>query len=67
MHGYHPDDEYSDGVFLANARPAIEPQSIADVHGYLAASAGLDIRTTPRDSAALVGQKELFERAQAPR
>lgn len=41
MHGYHPDDAFSDGVFLANSQPEFALRSIADVHRYLAESAGL--------------------------
>jgi Type I phosphodiesterase / nucleotide pyrophosphatase len=32
MHGYHPDDPYSDGVFLSSLDPANEIRTIADVH-----------------------------------
>lgn len=35
MHGYHPDDPYSDAVFLSNRRPSTEVHTIADVYGIL--------------------------------
>ncbi len=35
MHGYHPDDPYSDGIFLANYRPAEDVRTVADVHGCM--------------------------------
>src|SRR5207249_466423 len=35
MHGYHPDDPYSDAVFLTNRRPATELSHIADIHGRM--------------------------------
>ena len=35
MHGYHPDDPDSDGVFLSSAPPRHEVRSLADVHGTL--------------------------------
>ena len=31
MHGYHPDDAYSDGIFLSNQQPPVSLQSVADV------------------------------------
>jgi len=35
MHGYHPDDPHSDGVFLSNAAPAVPVHGLADVHATL--------------------------------
>ena len=35
MHGYHPDDPDSDGVFLSSAPPRAAVRSLADVHGTL--------------------------------
>ncbi len=32
MHGYHPDDRFSDGIFLANHCPSREVRTLADVH-----------------------------------
>lgn len=41
MHGYHPDDPYSDAVFLSN-RPPISPlRTICDIHGYMQRAADL--------------------------
>lgn len=37
MHGYHPDDPYSDAVFLSSQKPATEMRTIADVHGCMQA------------------------------
>jgi hypothetical protein len=38
MHGYHPDDPDSDGVFLASTPPSMPVSGLADVHDYLMAS-----------------------------
>lgn len=35
MHGYHPEDPYSDAVFLSNRKPEREMHTIADVYGYM--------------------------------
>jgi hypothetical protein len=35
MHGYHPDDPYSDAIYLTNRRPTANLQTIADVHECL--------------------------------
>lgn len=32
MHGYHPDDPYSDAVFLSSRKPGVAVGTIADVH-----------------------------------
>ena len=32
MHGYHPDDPYSDAIFLSNRRPSVAVRTIADVY-----------------------------------
>jgi hypothetical protein len=32
MHGYHPDDPYSDGIFLSNREPSSPVESVADVY-----------------------------------
>lgn len=39
MHGYHPDDADSDGVFLASATPRAPVRSLADVHACLSEAA----------------------------
>jgi hypothetical protein len=39
MHGYHPDDSYSSGVFLSSETPAAEIHSIADVYACMRGSA----------------------------
>jgi len=36
MHGYHPDDSYSDGVFLTSEAPTMPVESIADVYLWMA-------------------------------
>jgi len=38
MHGYHPDDPDSDGVFLTNRKPPFPVRGVADVHDFLAHS-----------------------------
>jgi predicted AlkP superfamily pyrophosphatase or phosphodiesterase len=35
MHGYHPDDSYSDGVFLSNQEPEDAIRSVQDVHDWM--------------------------------
>jgi hypothetical protein len=35
MHGYHPDDPYSDGVFLSSREPSRPILSIQDVHHWM--------------------------------
>ncbi len=35
MHGYHPDDPYSDGVFLSNREPENPIGSVQDVHDWM--------------------------------
>lgn len=35
MHGYHPDDPYSDAIFLSNRDPGRSMRTIADVHSCL--------------------------------
>jgi hypothetical protein len=35
MHGYHPDDPYSDAVFLSNRAPAREVRALADVYDVM--------------------------------
>lgn len=35
MHGYHPDDPYSDAVFLTSHPPLFEVQTIADVYPHM--------------------------------
>jgi hypothetical protein len=41
MHGYHPDDPYSDAVFLSNRPPASSLTSIRDIYEYMESAAGL--------------------------
>jgi len=38
MHGYHPDDKYSDGVFLASQKPPMPVEGVADVYGCMKAT-----------------------------
>jgi predicted AlkP superfamily pyrophosphatase or phosphodiesterase len=35
MHGYHPDDPYSDAVFLSNGPPSQPVNALADVYKYM--------------------------------
>lgn len=35
MHGYHPEDPYSDGVFLSNRQPEFTINSVKDVHQWM--------------------------------
>jgi predicted AlkP superfamily pyrophosphatase or phosphodiesterase len=40
MHGYHPDDPWSDGVFLASVPPVSEVRSLGDVYPELCKGLG---------------------------
>lgn len=40
MHGYHPDDPYSDGIFLSTREPEVPMHSIADLYGWMRRAAG---------------------------
>jgi hypothetical protein len=35
MHGYHPDDQYSDAIFLSNRKPRTAMRTIADIYECL--------------------------------
>jgi type I phosphodiesterase/nucleotide pyrophosphatase len=35
MHGYHPEDSYSDAIFLTNRKPEFAMCTIADVHRFI--------------------------------
>jgi predicted AlkP superfamily pyrophosphatase or phosphodiesterase len=35
MHGYHPDDPYSDAIFLSNHEPSSEVRTVNDVYLYM--------------------------------
>lgn len=41
MHGYHPSDPYSDGIFLTNREPANQVRSLLDVHHWMTRSVEL--------------------------
>jgi len=41
MHGYHPDDPYSDAVFLSNRPPVSPLKTIRDIYDYMERAAGL--------------------------
>jgi predicted AlkP superfamily pyrophosphatase or phosphodiesterase len=49
MHGYHPDDSYSDAIFLSSEKPSQPMRSIADVY-YSIRAAG---RQTTKEKVAL--------------
>jgi hypothetical protein len=46
MHGYHPDDGYSDGVFLAGGQPEFTLRTIQDVYRYMWDAANQNLITT---------------------
>jgi len=50
MHGYHPDDSYSDAIFLTNAKPRNTMQEIAEIHEFMEHLVG--ITNTPEESTA---------------
>lgn len=41
MHGYHPDDAYSDAIFLSNQEPSVPMRTIADAYACMLHAAGL--------------------------
>jgi hypothetical protein len=41
MHGYHPDDAYSDAIFLSNREPPVPMRTIADAYACMLHAAGL--------------------------
>ena len=41
MHGYHPNDPYSDAVFLSNCPPVLPVNTIRDIYDYMERAAGL--------------------------
>jgi hypothetical protein len=41
MHGYHPDDPYSDAVFLSNRPPASQLTTIRDIYDHMERAAGV--------------------------
>jgi hypothetical protein len=42
MHGYHPDDSYSDAIFLSSREPSRPMRTIMDAHAWMRHAAGLD-------------------------
>jgi len=53
MHGYHPQDPYSDAVFLSNRPPALPLTSIRDIHDYMERAAGMrTLEAVPCEQAA---------------
>ena len=41
MHGYHPNDPYSDAVFLSNRPPVSPLKTIRDIYDYMECVAGI--------------------------
>jgi hypothetical protein len=46
MHGFHPDDAYSDAIFLASRRPDFTPHTIVDLYRWMEDLAGLGLRSS---------------------
>jgi len=42
MHGYHPEDPYSDAIFLSSAKPPVSVQTIADAYTCMQSAAEWD-------------------------
>src|SRR6266851_1390988 len=42
MHGYHPEDSYSDAIFLSSTEPPVPVQTIADVYACMQRAAGFE-------------------------
>jgi len=40
MHGYHPEDPYSDAIFLSSSQPSVSMRTIADVYPCMRNAAG---------------------------
>jgi len=41
MHGYHPDDAYSDAIFLSNCQSPVTMRTIADVYQFMRCAVGI--------------------------
>jgi len=41
MHGYHPQDPWSDAIFLSSSQPTVAVRTIADVYSCMQNAAGL--------------------------
>jgi hypothetical protein len=41
MHGYHPEDPWSDAIFLSSSKPSVLVRTIADVYSCMQNAAGL--------------------------
>jgi Type I phosphodiesterase / nucleotide pyrophosphatase len=50
MHGYHPDDSYSDAVFLSTHEPPVRMRSISDAHASMLHASGLQDSIAGRPS-----------------
>jgi len=48
MHGYHPDDPYSDAVFLSNRAPALPLRTIRDIYSYMEVTSGVQASHSAR-------------------
>jgi hypothetical protein len=48
MHGYHPDDPYSDAVFLSNRPAAVPVRTLADVYQCMRAACKLHSNRVPK-------------------
>jgi hypothetical protein len=48
MHGYHPDDPYSDGIFLRSHPPATEVRGIGDVYPLMSLAAEAAVQGVSR-------------------
>jgi len=44
MHGYHPQDPWSDAIFLSSSQPTVSVRTIADVYSCMRNAAGLSPR-----------------------
>ncbi|MGA7622943.1 MAG: alkaline phosphatase family protein [Candidatus Acidiferrales bacterium] len=43
MHGYHPDDPYSDAIFLSSSEPRVPVATISDIYPCMQDAAGLSL------------------------
>jgi len=42
MHGYHPEDSYSDAIFLSSSKPPVLVQTFADVYACMQSATGFE-------------------------
>jgi predicted AlkP superfamily pyrophosphatase or phosphodiesterase len=62
MHGYHPEDPWSDAIFLSSRPPAAKVETIADIYACMQTDAGLGDPADSRLRAGNTQKKEIAGR-----